>query len=190
MEASKKNDAPRLDLSDLLTEPRGLNAELVITRVRSGLDDIARELEPRRPAVTYDSELQEELDRSGQELVLKLEKDALQIEWGPMRPWVAILLSALEAWELTGADEAREALVAAVKPLEAAWVRAIMTAQSGQGAAGDESGAPYDEREATSRAAVRELALQGWIVDSGKRQGGQIAWVGADEFAKTSGWLA
>ncbi len=172
-----------LNLDDLFGEPRGLHVDLIVGRVRQAMDTIAQELIPERPVQARDPEL----DWVVEEYV---DGQALRVEWWMLHPYACSFLHVLRTWEETGASEHAKAVEASARTLLVVWAATIDNARLLESF--PELGiVTWDEDSPEGFfAAVRELALQGHVIDTGRREGGETVWALSNVFQQHGTWDA
>ena len=175
------------DLDQLLNEPRGSQADLVVSRVRTEMDAEARRLLDDRPVAATDPELEAVQGQTGGPI---WEEGALAVEWWLVHPAACGFLHLLAAWEESGSAAHAEALTEAAEALVASWVAAIRN-QLLIERLDDLKVARLDEETlAGATAAMRELALQGLIINTGKQRRGETLWAASDVYQQHGTWDA
>ncbi len=158
-------------------EPRSLNSDLIVMRVRAAMDSVARLHCPNRNVVVPEPELD-----------WRPEEASLAVCGWPVSPAARAFLSSLLRWQETDSTSTRAAVVNSAGNLMKAWVAALQTAIQVE-KLDQEFGDPSSHREATI-VAVRELVLQGLVIDTGRRREGQIVWAVGDYHSRFSMWDA
>ena len=173
-----------LDLGDLFKEPRDLQADSIVCRVRQALDDVARERDPeglvqiRNPEMEWDSAW------------ASAEERGAPLLWWALHPFICAFLHVLRAWETTGSAEQAEAVEGSVRTLLVAWAATIETALLA--ASFPQLGVARWEEDSLDAfvAARRELVLEGHVIDTGRRRRGQIIWAPSHVFQEYGTWDA
>jgi hypothetical protein len=164
-----------LKLDDLLTEPRDVNADRIVTRVRRVMDSRARECCPDRNPVVRPP--------AGD---WKPEEKDLVVPWWPVFPAGRAFLKTLAWWQRTGSTASAEAVIQSSVEFVEAWCQTVTTTVH------IDDMYMFGEIGWTDRAAmiaaVREFVLKGLVVDTGKLRQGEIVWSVSDHHSRFSTW--
>jgi len=156
-----------IDFEDLFRAPRPKYAEHIVARVRGEMDRIAHSLSPRAPVVVTSLEPDDYL------------AEGVLVDWEAIAGPVAFFLMMLGAWEVTGSGERRKAVTVSARNLVRVWETMIKSGVL-ECLYGRLYIEPQPEDHASEvRESVRQLVLQGHLMDSGRRVRGEVVWVAA-----------
>ena len=172
------------DLEQLLHEPRDVQADLVVSRVRAEMDAEARRLVGDRPVVVVDPLAGDEPHEPG-----ALSPEAIIVQWLLVHPAACLFLGLLGAWEERGLADNIEAVKEAAGVLVSSWSAVIRSYLLTERV--DEFGLLERENDREYQVtAMRGLALQGLVVDTGKRRRGRTVWAPSNDHQQHGTWDA